>query len=481
MSASEQSISLGGLLGAGESAVAGSGPGLRKSDNGMKNKEFSSVLGAEQERMETPATAVRGATPEGKTQPVTDAGEAIVPVDDAEIGLFFSYQNGNALPLDGQLLPLSGESGESPDTFPGLSLSLSSDAPVETDGQENVLAALAGQDLPIEQLPVSGDGEGESAAIAGESDGAQVLPAMMMPLNKDGKPLTETTTVAQPSRPVDIQLTPATTINVQAPSAQGGAANTQGVSPELTTASGATVVEMAHRAGAADQAFNQPTNGGQTPGLANPNLMAALVPAQAGERLSKPGLASTAGIDTGTASAATNSYASGVGMNAADTSRTPLPVTQAAPIPVEVGKQGWGEQVMQRVMWMSAQNIQRAEIALDPPELGPLQVRVSAQGEHMTVSFTSSHGVVRDALDQGLPRLRDLMEQQGLDLVDVDVSDQNLQQRQAHGGDAESQQESGDNLHASETAADSATAGSTAGEQLSTGSTLAMGLVDHYV
>ncbi|WP_101759372.1 flagellar hook-length control protein FliK [Oceanicoccus sp. KOV_DT_Chl] len=123
-------------------------------------------------------------------------------------------------------------------------------------------------------------------------------------------------------------------------------------------------------------------------------------------------------------------------------------------VPVEVGKQGWSETVMQRVMWMSSQNVSKAEIALDPPELGPLQVRISSSGDQTSVVFTSSHGVVRDALDQGLPRLREMMESQGLDLADVDVSDQQAQQQRsgAEGSqtDGANNSSTADNLMATE-------------------------------
>lgn len=105
---------------------------------------------------------------------------------------------------------------------------------------------------------------------------------------------------------------------------------------------------------------------------------------------------------------------------------TAMPSWQAE-VPVTVGKQGWGEAVMQRVMWMSSQQVQTAEIALDPPELGPLQVRVSNQGEQTSIVFSSQHAQVRDALDQSLPRLREMMEEQGVDLADVNVSDQGFQ------------------------------------------------------
>ncbi|MGK0440693.1 MAG: flagellar hook-length control protein FliK [Pseudohongiellaceae bacterium] len=96
-------------------------------------------------------------------------------------------------------------------------------------------------------------------------------------------------------------------------------------------------------------------------------------------------------------------------------------------VTTQVAAPGWGETVMQRVMWMSSQQVRSAEIQLDPPELGSLMVKINTVNDQTTVSFTSSHAVVRDALDQGLPRLRDLMNEQGLDLVDVDVSDHSNQ------------------------------------------------------
>ena len=101
-------------------------------------------------------------------------------------------------------------------------------------------------------------------------------------------------------------------------------------------------------------------------------------------------------------------------------------------VPIEVGKQGWNDAVLQKVMWMSSQQINRAEITLDPPELGSLHVRISTQGDQTSVAFTSHHATVREALDQSLPKLREMLENQGLDLTDVNVTDQgNARQQQA--------------------------------------------------
>ena len=98
-------------------------------------------------------------------------------------------------------------------------------------------------------------------------------------------------------------------------------------------------------------------------------------------------------------------------------------------------KPNWGPELGQRLMMMVGQKIQLAEIRLDPPDLGPMEVKVRMQQEQAHVVFNSQHAVVRDALEQALPRLREMFEQNGLALGDVDVQDQTAQQGHGEGSD----------------------------------------------
>lgn len=109
-----------------------------------------------------------------------------------------------------------------------------------------------------------------------------------------------------------------------------------------------------------------------------------------------------------------------------------------ASLTVPFHQPNWGQGVGEKVVWMVSQKLRFAEIQLDPPELGPLQVKVSVNNDQVSVSFTSQHAPVRDALDGQAIRLREILESQGLNLVDVDVSDQQQADQQAHGGFAES-------------------------------------------
>jgi len=90
----------------------------------------------------------------------------------------------------------------------------------------------------------------------------------------------------------------------------------------------------------------------------------------------------------------------------------------------------WAESLGNRVMWMLNQDKAGAELRLHPPQLGPLEVRVSLDGEHTSVSFIAHHATVREALESAIPKLREMLGSGGLNLVNVDVSQQNLPQQQ---------------------------------------------------
>lgn len=139
-------------------------------------------------------------------------------------------------------------------------------------------------------------------------------------------------------------------------------------------------------------------------------------------------------------------------------------------VPVPVGQPQWPAAIAEKVMWMSAQGLSSAEIHLDPAELGPLQVRVTVNQDQASVAFTSQHAAVREALDQGAFRLREMFNSEGMSLVNVDVSDRSLagQSGQGQGG-----QGSG---------ASNASAAAEAGEEeVTTTAIRHQGLVSYYV
>jgi|GEM_PF-120509 len=93
--------------------------------------------------------------------------------------------------------------------------------------------------------------------------------------------------------------------------------------------------------------------------------------------------------------------------------------------PLAMHQSGWSESVVDRVMYMSSQNLKSADIQLEPAELGRLDIRVNMAADQQTqVTFMSAHVGVREALENQMSRLRDSFSQQGMGQVDVNVSDQ---------------------------------------------------------
>jgi len=101
-------------------------------------------------------------------------------------------------------------------------------------------------------------------------------------------------------------------------------------------------------------------------------------------------------------------------------------------VPQTVGAKGWSGAISDRVMWMIQGEQQFAKLRLNPPNLGPLEVRIAVHQDQASVSFLAQHAAVREALEAALPRLREMFDQQSLQLVRADVSDPGAKQ----GGDA---------------------------------------------
>lgn len=76
----------------------------------------------------------------------------------------------------------------------------------------------------------------------------------------------------------------------------------------------------------------------------------------------------------------------------------------------------------QQLITMVSNGIQQAEIRLDPPELGHLTVKIQINGDQTQVQFHVAQSQTRDLLEQAIPRLRDMLAQEGLQLTDSHVS-----------------------------------------------------------
>lgn len=108
-----------------------------------------------------------------------------------------------------------------------------------------------------------------------------------------------------------------------------------------------------------------------------------------------------------------------------------VPVAMPLNQPLAMHQGGWTEGLVNRVMYLSSQNLKSAEIKLEPAELGRLDIRVHMTPEQQAqITFTSGNVVVREALENQASRLKEMFAEQGLAQPDVNVADQSREQQQ---------------------------------------------------
>ncbi|MCO7486173.1 flagellar hook-length control protein FliK [Stenotrophomonas maltophilia] len=96
---------------------------------------------------------------------------------------------------------------------------------------------------------------------------------------------------------------------------------------------------------------------------------------------------------------------------------------EPTPKPV-LGDDGFDQAIGARLGWLADQKIGHAHIRLSPDDMGPVDVRLQLNGDKVHASFSSPHVDVRQALESSLPRLRELLGEQGFQLAHADVGHQ---------------------------------------------------------
>ena len=115
------------------------------------------------------------------------------------------------------------------------------------------------------------------------------------------------------------------------------------------------------------------------------------------------------------------------------------PVDRIAP---NVGTSAWDQAVSQKVVWMVSNEQQSASLTLNPPELGPLQVTVNVSDNQATAHFVSAHPEVRQALENAIPRLREMLGEAGIQLGQAHVGAGTAGDFTAQSGQHQSSQQS---------------------------------------
>jgi flagellar hook-length control protein FliK len=84
----------------------------------------------------------------------------------------------------------------------------------------------------------------------------------------------------------------------------------------------------------------------------------------------------------------------------------------------------WNDALGERVLFMKNMDLKTAEIRVVPKELGPITVHLSVDDGVADLRFAAHHAVTRDAIELAMPRLRDMLGDNGLSLGNATVTDQ---------------------------------------------------------
>ena len=104
------------------------------------------------------------------------------------------------------------------------------------------------------------------------------------------------------------------------------------------------------------------------------------------------------------------------------------PAAQVDRLTPAVGTPAWDQALGQKIVWMVKGGEQSATLTMNPPDLGPMQVVLSVTNNQATVDFMSAQPEVRQALENALPRLREMMGESGVQLGQANVSAGSQQQ-----------------------------------------------------
>lgn len=103
---------------------------------------------------------------------------------------------------------------------------------------------------------------------------------------------------------------------------------------------------------------------------------------------------------------------------------SPAPLGNSTPntLAPSVGTTAWSQALGDKIVWMAAGAQQTATLTLNPPNLGPLQIVLNVTNDQASANFFTAQPEVRQALETAFPRLREMMNDAGIQLGQASVS-----------------------------------------------------------
>lgn len=106
-----------------------------------------------------------------------------------------------------------------------------------------------------------------------------------------------------------------------------------------------------------------------------------------------------------------------------------VPISQPSAlleVQAPVSEPGFADALSRHVVWMVDKDAQIAELRINPPDLGPVEVRLTLTQDSAAAEFVSPHAEVRAAIESAIVRLREAMAEVGIQLGEASVSSESF-------------------------------------------------------
>ncbi|MGR9053897.1 MAG: flagellar hook-length control protein FliK [Gammaproteobacteria bacterium] len=135
------------------------------------------------------------------------------------------------------------------------------------------------------------------------------------------------------------------------------------------------------------------------------------------------------------------------GVTGVSASTTPPSLGQKNEIPAMArppSHPDWNQDLGDRILWMKDRNVPFAELRLNPAHLGPVSIRVDMDQDQARIAFNAHHASVRDAIEAAVPRLREMLGTEHINLTEVSITQRSDQDKLSDFGQS-AQQRQGEN------------------------------------
>lgn len=89
----------------------------------------------------------------------------------------------------------------------------------------------------------------------------------------------------------------------------------------------------------------------------------------------------------------------------------------------------WSSEFGQKVVWLAANDKQSAQLTLNPPHMGPIEISLNLSKDSATAFFVSPNAEVRETIEAAMPRLREMLAGVGIELGQANVGAESFRQQ----------------------------------------------------